>query len=102
MKVALAFLLKVRLNKILAYFVLNQCVYFIFSFILFVLLVYFIFLMFSFLLKHFIAFKEYLYADLLAQKILGKIKEFWPISLQSAEQYYFYAEWKTVTHFLNI
>ena len=44
--------------------------------------------MFSFLLKHFVAFKEYLYADLPAQKILGKIKEFWPISLQSAEQYY--------------
>ena len=74
MKVALAFLPKVRLNKILASFVLNLRVYFIFSFVLFALNFIFIFLMFSFLLKRFTAFKEYLYADLLAQKILGKIR----------------------------
>ena len=57
MKVALAFLPRVRLNKILVSFVLNQRL-FSFLFVLCVLDFYFLYLLFSFLLKCFIVFED--------------------------------------------
>ena len=92
MKVALAFLPKVRLNKILASFVLNLHLLSVFSFILFVLVFYFIYL-FSFLLKCFIVLKEP--ALTLKRSLWGftctknvcEVKEFWALGLKQVLLY---------------
>ena len=110
MKVALAFLPKVKLNKILACFILSLCLVLFLFFVLFCLLFfvfyffhlfylydfYFIYL-FSFLLKRFIVLKDSISPMLTLQgtSLRGYThsknacqKKFGPLSLQPEELYY--------------
>ena len=98
MKVALSFLLKVRLNKILAYFVLKLCLFRVFFFIYFICISLLFYLLFSFLLKRFIVHKDSISPVLTLEttslyrftctKNACEIKEFRALTLQPVELYY--------------